>query len=99
MNVVWQVVWLLLWIFRLLLLGRLVIEFVRVLARGWQPAGRATIPMEILFVSTDPPIKLFRKLIPTVRIGGVGFDLSVIVLLLLVQIAMYIVSSLAIASL
>jgi len=37
---------------------------------------------------TDPPIRLFRRVIPTVRIGGIGLDLSIIVLLLLVIILM-----------
>ena len=97
-NVVWQVVYLLLWIFQLLVLGRLVIELVRVLARGWRPAGRSAAAMEILFASTDPPIKLFRRLIPTVRLGGVGFDLSVIVLLILIMVAKYVAESLAISS-
>lgn len=97
-NVVWQVIYLLLWIFRLLVLGRLVIEFVRVLARGWRPSGRSAVVMEVLFASTDPPIKLFRRLIPTVRLGGVGFDLSVIVLLILIMVAMYVAESLALSS-
>ena len=38
-NILWQVVYLLLWLFRLALLGRIVIEFVRVFARTWRPAG------------------------------------------------------------
>lgn len=97
-NIVWQVVYLLLWIFRLLLLGRLVIEFVRLLARGWRPSGRSAAVMEILFASTDPPVKLLRRLIPTVRLGGVGFDLSIIVLLILIMVAMYGAESLAVSS-
>jgi YggT family protein len=90
----WQVLFLLLWIFRLLLLGRIVIEFVRVFARSWRPVGRPAVAMEVLYASTDPPIKLFRRLIPPLRLGGVGFDLSVIVLFVIVWIAMAIVGSL-----
>jgi YggT family protein len=88
----WQVLFLLLWVFRLLILGRLVIEFVRVFARSWRPVGRPAVAMEVLYVTTDPAIKLFRRLIPPLRLGGVGFDLSVIVLLVLIQIAMWIVA-------
>lgn len=94
MNIVWQVAYLLLWIFRLLVLGRIVIEFVRVFARQWRPAGRAAAGMELVYVATDPPVKLLRRLIPTVRLGGVGFDLSIIVLLIVIYILMSVVSSL-----
>ncbi|WP_229674548.1 YggT family protein [Nakamurella endophytica] len=93
MNIVWQVVYLLLWIFRLLLLARIVIEFVRVLARQWRPAGRPAATMEIVYAATDPPVKLLRRLIPTVRLGGVGFDLSIIVLLVVIYILMSVVIS------
>ena len=95
MNIVWQVVFLLLWLFRLLLIGRIIIEFVRVFARQWRPAGGPAVAMELLFSATDPPIKLLRRLIPTVRLGGVGFDLSVIVLFIVVWILMAVVYGLA----
>ncbi len=94
MSVLWQVIYLLLWLFYWLLIGRIVIEFVRVFARGWRPAGRSAMAMEVLYVTTDPPVKLFRRLIPTVRVGGVGFDLSVIVLFVLVFIAKQVVYAL-----
>ena len=87
-NILWQVVYLLLWLFRLALLGRIVIEFVRVFARTWRPAGPPAVAMEVLYASTDPPVKLFRKIIPTVKLGGVGFDLSIVVLLIIVYVLM-----------
>jgi len=98
-NIFWQVVYLLLWLFRLALLGRIVIEFVRVFARSWRPAGPPAVAMEVLYASTDPPVKLFRKIIPTVRLGGVGFDLSIVVLLILVFVLLLVVEKLAYAAL
>lgn len=99
MNILWQVVFLLLWIGRWLLLGRLVIEVVRMFARTWRPVGAPAVAMEVLYITTDPPVKLFRRLIPTIRLGGVGFDLSIMVLLIVVQILMSVVSRLAVNSL
>ena len=99
MNILWQVVYLLLWLFRLALLGRIVIEFVRVFARTWRPAGAPAIAMEVLYASTDPPVKLFRRVIPTVKLGGVGFDLSIVVLLILIWILMTVVERLVLGSL
>ena len=98
MNILWQVVYLILWLFRLALLGRIVIEFVRVFARSWRPAGAPAIAMEVLYASTDPPVKLFRKIIPSVRLGGVGFDLSIVVLLIGVWILLTVVERLALTS-
>ena len=95
MNILWQVLYLILWLFRLALLGRIVIEFVRVFARSWRPVGAPAVAMEVLYASTDPPVKLFRKVIPTVRLGGVGFDLSILVLLIGVWILMTVVERLA----
>jgi YggT family protein len=94
-NIFWQVAFLLLWIFRLLLIGRIVIEVVRMLAKTWRPAGRSAASMEVLYASTDPPVKLFRRVIPSVRLGGVGFDLSILVLFIVVWILMGVTSSLA----
>ena len=99
MNILWQVVFLLLWLVRWLLLGRLVIEVVRMFARTWRPVGAPAVAMEVLFTTTDPPVRLFRRLIPSIRIGGVGFDLSIMVLLILVQILLSVVSRLAYNSL
>ncbi len=98
MNILWQVVYLVLWLFRLALLGRIVIEIVRVFARSWRPAGPPAVAMEVLFASTDPPVKLLRKIIPTVRLGGVGFDVSIVVLLIAVWILLTVVERLALTS-
>lgn len=74
--------------FWLLLTARIVIELVRVFARDWRPAGGVAIALESIYTVTDPPVRLLRRVIPTVRIGGVGLDLSIMVLLLIVYIVM-----------
>lgn len=91
MSIFWQLCFLVLWLFRLALLGRIVFDLVRVLARAWRPAGNSAVALEILYSTTDPPVKLLRRMIPTVRLGGVGFDLSIIVLLIVVYILMELV--------
>ncbi len=91
MSEFWQLCYLVLWLFRLALLGRIVFDIVRVLARTWRPSGGSAVALEVLYSSTDPPVKLLRRLIPTVRLGNVGFDLSIIVLLIVVYILMNLV--------
>lgn len=95
--IVWQLLFLLLWFFRLALLGRIVFDFVRVLARGWRPTGGSVIALELLYSSTDPPVKVLRRIMPPVRLGGVRFDLSIIVLLIIVYIVMVFVERAAFA--
>ncbi|MBN9610974.1 MAG: hypothetical protein BGO26_08690 [Actinobacteria bacterium 69-20] len=91
MSVFWQLCFLALWLFRLALLGRIVFDMVRVLARRWRPVGGSAVALEVLYSTTDPPVKLLRRMIPMVRLGGVGFDLSIIVLLIVVYILMELV--------
>jgi YggT family protein len=85
---VWLVVWYVLFAFWLLLTARIVIELVRTFAREWHPAGGVAVALETIYTVTDPPVRLFRRIIPMVRIGGVGLDLSIMVLLLVVFFAM-----------
>ncbi|MGQ0841054.1 YggT family protein [Actinokineospora sp.] len=77
-----------LFIFWLLLTARVVVELVRTFAREWRPAGGVAVTLETIYTVTDPPVRLVRRLIPTIRIGGVGLDLSIMVLLLVVFILM-----------
>jgi YggT family protein len=87
-NAVLLVVWYVLFAFWLLLTARIVVELVRAFAREWHPAGGVAVTLETIYTVTDPPVRLFRRIIPTVRIGGVGLDLSIMVLLLVVFFAM-----------
>ena len=84
------VLYYLLFFFWLLLIGRIVAELVRSFARQWVPAGASAVTLESIYTVTDPPVRLFRRVIPIVRIGGVGLDLSIMVLLLVVFILMHV---------
>jgi YggT family protein len=85
------VLYYLLFLFWLLLVARIVAELVRSFARQWVPAGASAVTLELVFTATDPPVKMLRRVIPVVRIGGVGLDLSIMVLLLVVFILMNVV--------
>lgn len=82
------VLYYLLFVFWLLLTARLVIEIVRSFARSWTPTGPRAMGFEVIYLVTDPPVKLLRRLIPTVRIGGVGLDLSIMIVFVVVVVAM-----------
>jgi YggT family protein len=88
------VIYFILFIFWLLLIGRIIVEFIRTFARDWRPSGIVVILLEAVFTVTDPPVKLLRRLIPPVNLGGVRLDLSIMVLLFGVFILMTVVRGL-----
>jgi len=71
-----------LFVFWLLLIARVVIEFIRSFSRDWQPRGATVVILEAIMTATDPPVKLMRRVIPQLTIGAVRFDLSIMLLLL-----------------
>ncbi len=88
MDPVRLVLYWVLFVFWLFLTARVVVELVRAFSREWRPAGGVAVTLETIYTVTDPPVRLLRRLIPMVRIGGVGLDLSIMVLLLVVFILM-----------
>ncbi|WP_375485210.1 YggT family protein [uncultured Jatrophihabitans sp.] len=82
MSLLWQVIGYALWIYIILILARIVIEWTRQFARSWRPVGTAAVGLEMVYVATDPPIRLLRRLVPPLRLGSVSLDLSVIILLI-----------------
>jgi YggT family protein len=77
-----------LFVFWLLLIARVVVEFIRSFSRDWRPRGLTVVVLEVIMTLTDPPVKLLRRLIPQLTIGAVRFDLSIMVLLLVAFIGM-----------
>ncbi|GAB2644200.1 YggT family protein [Gordonia jinhuaensis] len=92
MTVLREVIYYLLFIYWLLLLGRLVIELVRAFAREWRPTGFAVVVIEVVFTLTDPPIKLLRRILPPIPLGSVRLDLSLMITMIVVLILMQIVA-------
>ncbi|GGK65945.1 YggT family protein [Nocardia camponoti] len=81
-------------VFWLLLIGRVLVELIRSFARDWRPKGFVVVILEVIFTVTDPPVKLLRRVIPPLRLGGVSLDLSIMVLVILLGILMQVVGSL-----
>ena len=78
-----------LWFFFLLLIGRLVLDYIQMFARSWRPRGPLLVVAEVVYTITDPPLKALRRVIPPLRIGQITLDLSFLVLVILVQFAIY----------
>jgi YggT family protein len=81
-------------LFLILLIFRLVMEYVFMYARSYRPAGAVAVALEVCYTITDPPLKALRRVIPPLRIGRVSLDLSFLVLFFVVQILMRVVGGL-----
>ena len=75
-------------LFWLLLIARIVVEFIRSFSRDWHPRGVTVVILEAIMTVTDPPVKLLRRIIPQLTIGAVRLDFSIMVLLLLAFLGM-----------
>lgn len=95
MSTFWQVVYLLLLIFFLVLLARVVLSLVQALAHDYRPTGFMLVVFETVYTVTDPPLRPLQRLIPPLRLGQVQLDLAFTVLFLAVWILMGIAGNLA----
>jgi YggT family protein len=84
-----------LWLYFILLIGRLILDYIQMFARSWRPHGPVLVIAEIIYSATDPPLRALRKVIPPLRLGSVSLDLSFLVLLILIQILISILSAVA----
>jgi YggT family protein len=71
-------------VFFLLLLVRLVLDWVQLFARQWRPRGIALVVAEVTYSVTDPPLRALRRFIKPVSLGTLRLDLAFTVLMLAV---------------
>jgi YggT family protein len=76
----------LLTVYLVLLIGRMIFSWVQVYARSWSPHGVLLVIAEAVYSATDPPLRLLRRYIPSIRLGSVALNLSFMVLFLVVYV-------------
>mgnify|MGYP003452642730 FL=1 len=77
------------------LLVRVIYDVVQMVARQWRPQGLALVAAEVVYTTTDPPLKAVRRLVPPLRIGGVALDLAFLLVMLTAWILMSILGGVA----
>jgi YggT family protein len=87
-DVIRQFLYLVVLVFFIVLIGRLIIDWIQVFARDWRPRGALLVVAEGIYTTTDPPLRALRRILPPLRIGQVQLDLAFIVLFLMVTILM-----------
>ena len=86
MNAVRDVLGFVVFLYFLVLIGRVVFDWIRIFAKEWRPRGAALLVAEPVYTLTEPPLRALRKVIPPLRLGGVALDLSFMVLFFVVYI-------------
>ncbi len=80
LQLILQILKLVVVLFLIFLLVRAVLDWVQFFAHEWRPKGVALVVAEAVYTVTDPPLKLLRRLIPPLRLGGVSIDVAYMVL-------------------
>jgi len=93
MSVAGQVLEGLLFVFIVCLWIRFIVGIVQLFARTWHPRGPVLLVLEAVFSITDPPVRLVRRILPTLRLGGAALDLSLWVVLIVAYVLQAVVRS------
>ena len=67
--------------------ARLVVELITFNNSALRAKRLVFFVIKVTWAVTEPPLKFMRKVIPNIRFGSVGIDLSWAILMLLVSIA------------
>ncbi len=70
----------------LLLIARIVLDWVQMLARSWHPSGFILVICEVIYSATDPPLRAVRRVLPPFRMGMMALDLSPILLFVVIYV-------------
>lgn len=77
-----------LWLYTMVLIARVVLDYIRLFARSWQPRGVMLLLAESIYSLTDPPLRFVRRFIPPLRLGSAYLDLSFLVVFFAVSMVM-----------
>ncbi len=93
MAVVGTVLLTVLWVFLGMLWIRFIVDWVQVFARSWRPSGPLLVVLEVVYSTTDPPIKALRRVIPPLRIGNFALDISFLLVMITTYVLISVVSN------
>ncbi|HWS59210.1 MAG TPA: YggT family protein [Actinotalea sp.] len=82
MGIVADLLYLVVLVYFLLLIVRLVLDWVQVFARDWRPRGAWLVVAEVTYTATDPPLKAVRRVVPPLSLGQVRLDLAFLIVML-----------------
>lgn len=72
-------------LYLLVLLVRMVLDWIRFFSPQWRPGGVIVFLANLVYAITDPPLRFLRRFIPPLRLGqGAALDVGFMVLFIAV---------------
>ena len=96
LNLIGTLVYWVAGLYMLVLLTRMVLDWVRFFSPQWRPRGVLLALANLVYALTDPPLTLLRRYIPPLRLGqgfalDVGFMVLFIAVILLQRLSLVLV--------
>ncbi len=74
-------------VFGIAMWGRFILDWVQVLSPSFRPKGLLLVIAELVYTVTDPPLRLVRRFVKPIPLGGASLDLAWVVVMLLIGFA------------
>jgi YggT family protein len=81
------ILWLILQGYFLIMFARVIVDLITFNSAALRANPFIQAINKLAFMLTEPPLKLMRKVIPNIRLGSIGIDLSWAILMLSISIA------------
>ncbi|WP_182113652.1 MULTISPECIES: YggT family protein [unclassified Actinotalea] len=94
LGIVWDVLYLVVLVYLILLFARLVLDWVQIFARDWRPRGAMLVVAEVVYTATDPPLRAVRRVVPPLTIGQIRLDLAFTIVVIVCWILLRVLASL-----
>lgn len=87
MALIGSILFALIGLYSLMVVVRIIVEMIQSFSTHFDPPRWFMVAAEFVFVLTDPPVKALRRAIPPLNMGnGVGLDISVLALFLILML-------------
>ena len=73
-------------VYFIVLIARIVVDYVFMFVRDWRPQGFVLVLVEAIYTVTDPPIRLLCRVIPSIRVGMFDLQLTIVFLILFILV-------------
>jgi YggT family protein len=93
--VIWSLLAFACLLYLIVLIGRVIFDWVQVFSRDWRPKGVLLVLAEVFYSLTDPPVRFLRRKIPPLPLGPIRLDVGFLILFFSVSILMQVFNSLA----
>lgn len=94
MGIIATILFVALVIFIALMWVRLILDWVRALRPRWRPTRPLLVVAELCFTVTDPPVRLVRRVVKPIAVGGARLDFAWSIVLILALVLLYLVGPL-----